>query len=64
MSPRWGSTPRLTDRRSQRDSDSAEFSLSLQSTEELVDGQSEPVGSAGGPGPWRDSAGVVTQLIE
>jgi hypothetical protein len=37
---------------------------SLQNTEELVDGQWEPVGSAGGPGPWRDSAGVVTQLWE
>jgi hypothetical protein len=34
------------------------------SPEELVDGQWEPVGSAGGPGPWRDSAGVVTQLWE
>jgi hypothetical protein len=30
------------------------------SPEELVDGQWEPVGSAGGPGPWRNSAGVVT----
>jgi hypothetical protein len=34
------------------------------SAEELVDGQWEPVGSAGGPGPWRNSAGVVTQLWE
>jgi hypothetical protein len=34
------------------------------SAEELVDGQWEPVGSAGGPGPWINSAGVVTQLWE
>jgi hypothetical protein len=34
------------------------------SAEELVDGQWEPVGSARGPGPWRNSAGVVTQLWE
>jgi hypothetical protein len=34
------------------------------SAEELVDGQWEPVGSAGGPGFWRNSAGVVTQLWE
>jgi hypothetical protein len=34
------------------------------SSEESADGQWEPVGSAGGPGPWRNSAGVVTQMWE
>jgi hypothetical protein len=43
------------------DSEAAENSSLAQ---ELVDGQWEPVGSAGGPGPWRNSAGVVTQLWE
>jgi hypothetical protein len=40
------------------------LTLSENSTEEWVDGQWEPVGSAGGPGPWRNSTGVVTQLWE